>query len=191
MGQRGYTLVELAIVVAIASMVLLSGGALWMGRRADALGTSVQLFDGVLHHAQALAAASGNGATIVVAPRADGATLYVYAGRPNVPGSMAEQGPPVDIEAGVREPVLGSPPFSVFLNSAGHATGLAAYPDYSSGSAVFAPVAAEPACPGSGGYTLVFSSGGASESRSLACSVSAPGAPDPVSSPPPAATPTP
>lgn len=191
MSQRGFTLVELAISVAIASALLLSGGAFWMGQRGGALRSSVRLFDGVLHHAQSVAAGSGDGATIVVAPRPGGATLYVYAGRPDAPGGIVQQGPPVDIEAAVAETALGEPPFSIFLDSAGHAAGLAGYPDFSSGTAAFAPIASEPACPASGGYTIVFTSGAASDSRSLVCPLTAPGAPDPVATPPPAPAPTP
>lgn len=190
--QRGYTVVEVAIVVAIAAALLCSGGAFWMGQQGGALRSSVQLFDGVVRQARAVAATSGNGATVVFAARAgSGTTLYVYAGRPNAPESMAAQGPPVEIAASASEAALGDVPFSIFLNGAGHAAGLGGYPDLRSGTPAFAPVAAEPSCPPSGSYGVRLSVGPHSESRSLACSLTVLGSPDPVATPPPAPTPSP
>ncbi|MDP9025660.1 MAG: prepilin-type N-terminal cleavage/methylation domain-containing protein, partial [Candidatus Eremiobacteraeota bacterium] len=94
-GQRGFTLVELVVAVACAVLLLAAGGTLVAGMHPGALRNAADDFDASLAAARALAASSGNGATMAVLPRVDakgnqlaGFVLRVYAGRPNAAGAV-------------------------------------------------------------------------------------------------------
>lgn len=81
---------------------------------------------------------------------------------------------PVLADATIRERTLGSPPFAIFIDSGGSASGAPSYPALdSSGNPVFAVIAAEPACP-TGGFTITLTNpqGTASQTRTLPCRVS-------------------
>jgi hypothetical protein len=78
-------------------------------------------------------------------------------------------------EGGISEATLGSPPFALFLNSAGHASMATA-----AAGATPAPAAAEPACPSSGEWSLTFSDGRttARATRLLPCAKAIGGSPE-------------
>lgn len=186
MRQRGFTLIEVTIVAAIAAAMLAAAVAFSQSQHARSLRASVQAFDGLIHNAQAVAATSGNGATVVVASRGPaGSRLYLYAGRPNAPQTMAAQGPPLDIDAVGVEATLGTSPFALFFNGARHVSGLAGYPDLSTGAPSFSPVSAEPACPTAGRYTVTLTVGQTADVRTFACSVAAATSTDAIGTPPP------
>ena len=100
--------------------------------RPAALRGALDDFDSNLAAAKALAASSGNGATLVFAPQTGGApgfTLRVYSGRPTASGAVTTTNTMAAISAtSVSEAHFGNPPFAIFLNSAGYPTGTANYP---------------------------------------------------------------
>ncbi len=192
-GERGFTLVEMVIAVAIAAILLVAGGAWMMSMRPGALRGAVNDFDSALAVARQLAATSGNGATLAFLPRTDGAQgfmLRVYSGRPNVANAVtATNTMIVSSNATVSDATYGSPPFAIFLSSAGYPTGKASYPAIDrSGNITFPVVATQPPCP-SGGIALTFTSPqGATQTRSLQCNVVVTGVaaanPSPTPNPP-------
>lgn len=159
------TLLELVVAVAIAVLAIVAFVALNQGERPYAAQSSVQQFDAVLAYADALAATSGNGATMVFSPSGDGFVLTLYSGRPTSATALSEANlAPIHMVGSVSEEKLGAPPFSVFLNGAGHA---------SAASAAIAPgsvIASDPGCPaGESSVTLTFSDPRQSVTRSLPC----------------------
>lgn len=186
-SERGFTLLELTVTVAIAAVFAVL--AVWMlGMRPAALRHAVDEFDSALDVAHALAATSGNGATMVFAPSATGFTLRVYAGRPTQSNAVTPTNTfEVVSNATVAERTLGAPPFALFFDSAGRATGMAAYPPIDArGSATFPAIAKQPPCPGTGVLLTFTSPQGATETRQLDCAgvaVGASGAPNPTPTP--------
>ena len=182
-SERGFSLVEVVIAVAIAA-VLLAAGGIWLGgMHPGALRNAADDFDAELGVARATAASSGNGATIAILPRIDaqgthdGFTLRVYTGRPNAANAVRPANAMAVISsATVSEKTFGNPPFAIFLSSAGHPTGLASYPAVDAqGNPAFDVIAAQPPCP-AGGIVLTFANAqGARETRTLQCSVSVAG----------------
>jgi len=191
-GQRGFTLVEMVVAVGIVALLAVVV-TLSLALRPGALRATVASFDASFATARAIAATSGNGATIVVTPRNDahgrlpGFTLRIYRGRPTVANAVTlADAPALIADADVREATLGAPPFAIFLSSAGNASGLAAYPTFAQdGAPQFAPLASQPPCP-SGGLSLTFSSAHASQTRVLPCGARAFGSPIPLATESPA-----
>ncbi len=158
-----------------------------------ALANAVDDFDADLAVARATAASSGNGATIAVLPRVDasgahsGFILRVYRGRPNAAGAVQPTtAMPIESSATVVERTFGKPPFSIFLSSAGHPSGLASYPAVDTkGEPSFNAIASQPPCP-VGGIVLTFTSPqGATQTRTLQCADSVSGVQAPNPSPTP------
>lgn len=182
------SLVELLVATAIAVIVMVACFALAQGSRALGTQSAVQQFDAAFAYAQSLASTSGNGATIVFEQRTapdgtalGGFTLVVYSGRPTSSSAItASSLAPLNSTGDVAESVLGSPPFSVFLNSAGHA---------SASSGAVAPgtaIASDPGCPsGESSVTLTFSDSRTSAARSIPCNTAVAGAPVVVGTVPP------
>jgi len=191
-GQRGFTLVEMVVAVGIVALLAVVV-TLSLALRPGALRATVASFDASFAAARAIAATSGNGATIVVAPRSDargrlpGFTLRIYRGRPTAENAVTlADVPAVIADADVREASFGSPPFAIFLSTAGNASGLSAYPTFASdGTPRFAPIASQPPCP-SGGLVLTFASAHASQTRVLPCGARAFGSPIPLATESPA-----
>ena len=69
-GQRGFTLVELVVAVGIVALLTVAV-TMSLALRPGALRATAASFDASFGTARAIAATSGNGATIVVAPRTD------------------------------------------------------------------------------------------------------------------------
>jgi len=186
--QRGFTLVEVLVAVGIVAMLCI-GVAIALTSRPGALRAATESFEASFAAARAIAATSGNGATLVVLPRSPhGFTLRVYAGRPNADGAVTLANAPALIsDADVREATLGAPPFSIFISSAGNASGLAGYPTLDGGGAPrFVVVASQPPCP-AGGIALTFSTPSGRASRVLPCGATAFGSPLPLATATPAA----
>jgi prepilin-type N-terminal cleavage/methylation domain-containing protein len=172
--ERGFTLLEIAVALGIFAMLLLAG--LWaMATHPTALVSATDDLDAALASARAIAASSGNGATLVFSARNDGGkgfVLRLYRGRPDESGAVQPEST-MDLvsSAGIKERTLGSPPFSIFIDSAGDASGIASYPSFdSSGAAEFTVIPQEPPCP-NGGFliTLTNPQGTASATRALPC----------------------
>ena len=192
--QRGFTLIETVVTLGIVAVLLTAGGVWMLGAHPGALIGAADGYDAALASARAIAAAGGEGATLVFAPRGAretpvaGFTLRVYRGRP-APGVGVQPttAMPVTSYASVSEKTLGKPPFSIFIGASGHVSGAAAYPPAGAdGDAAFAPIATEPPCP-KGGFAIAFAAAnGATATRRLACASSvstAPGPPNPSPTP--------
>jgi len=172
-GQRGFTLIETVVTVGITVILLVAGGVWLLGMRPGALRNAADDFDAQLAAARAIAASSGNGATIVFAPRTGtvGFIMRVYSGRPNASGAVKSTNVmEVTSGASVSEATFGAPPFAIFLSSAGYPTGSARYPHVASdGTIAFPVVATQPPCP-AGGIVLTFANAqGATAKRTLRC----------------------
>lgn len=179
-SERGFSLIEVVVAVGITALLLAAGGIWMFSMRPGAIAQAAADFDAALLEAREIAATSGNGATLVFAPRRAGGNgtqgfeLRVYRGRPTAAGAVQPTAAmPVTGAAGVRESRLGAPPFAIFLGASGDVSGEGGYPSFdANGSASFAPIASEPPCP-SDGFTIVFFTNAASQSRALACAASA------------------
>lgn len=187
-AQRGFSLLETCVALAIASMLLVAGGVWLLGTRPGSLARTASDFDAALAAARAIAAASGAGATLVFAPRhPQGFTLRVYRGRP-MPNAIVEPSAamPSISDASVIARRLREPPFSVFIGASGHVSAIASYPRFDArGNPIFASIPTEPPCP-KGGIELHFSSPNATVTRTIPCAASpAPGPQAPNPSPTP------
>ena len=155
--QRGTTLIEMLLVVAILAMI--SGVAfLAASSRLFETQSAATVFDSLLAHAKTLASTNGGTATLAFSPAAIGDGTVVALSPPDVP--------PETLRASVSEPVLGKPPFTITVDAYGHA------------------VAPQP-CPAAGGYLLAFTAGPASESRLVPCVLDVAGSPEPRQTMPP------
>ncbi|HEY9085471.1 MAG TPA: prepilin-type N-terminal cleavage/methylation domain-containing protein [Candidatus Tyrphobacter sp.] len=192
--ERGFTLLEMTIAVGIFA-ILLATGAWALASHPNALAAATDDLDASLAQARAIAASSGNGATLVFAVRHDGTgravpgfALRVYRGRPNTANVVsATSAMPLFADAAIRERTLGTPPFAIFIDSAGNASAQAQYPSFdAAGEASFPVIAQEPACP-AGGFTLTLTNpqDSATTTRTLACRTSLSGTPAPNPSPTP------
>lgn len=179
MSQRGTTLLEIVIVAAIGVLIAASFFTWPRGARTFAASSGAAQFDAALAYAKALAANSGNGATLVFGKRiaGDGAvlggfTLTIYAGRPSGAGAMQiAQVPPMQFTADVTEAKTGGVPFTIFLNGAGHASAIATA--VTPGTVI----AADPGCPaGETALVVTLSDPRASAARTLACNAPVSGA---------------
>jgi prepilin-type N-terminal cleavage/methylation domain-containing protein len=170
--QRGYTILEVTVAVAIFALLLGSLAAVGQSRKAFAAAQSAREFDALLAQARALASSSGNGATLVFAPDSasgTGALVTLYSGRPNRPGAVPIlAAPPQSLAGAVTEATAGSPPFSVFVDGAGALTVRRAYPAFAGGAPQFTDLSAQPACP-PGGLAFSFTAAGSTIARLLSC----------------------
>lgn len=149
MRQRGFTLIEVVIVVAI--VITIATFAFAAGPRRGSFGTRSALtqLDAALAYAKGLAATSGNGATLLFVPHIPGVAIEVYGGRPDAPDALWSAGiAPFVLDVDVSESSIGSPPFALYLDSAGYAAAARFT------GATPAPLAAEPACPPSGRWAI-------------------------------------
>lgn len=200
MRQRGTTLVELVIVAAIVAFAAIAFWGMSQGARAFGMRSATDTFDAALAYAQALAADSGNGATLVFEQRRSmdgsalpGFVLTIYSGRPTGAGTFQKApGAPIESIANASEAKLGAVPFTIFLNGAGHASGMTGTVNTAS------VIANDPGCPaGETSVVLTFSDSRSSGTRSIPCNSVANGAPvaigtvAPDSAPPPSPTLTP
>jgi type II secretory pathway pseudopilin PulG len=164
-NQRGSTLVELMVAAAIAAF-LAALFAFSFGARPLATRSATAQVDAALGAAEALASTSGSGATIVFAPAQPGFSLTIYAGRPSGAGLLRPFGlAPMNARAGIVESMLGPPPFTVFLDGAGHASAMKGTVTPST-----PPLANDPGCPpGESAVTLTLSDPRTSVIRTLPC----------------------
>lgn len=160
-------------------MLMLTGAAFALGNRPMAMRQGAVEFSAQLQAALSLAAASGNGATILVkppvrSPRQSGFESIVFSGRPTAPNAAsAANVAHVKSEADVAEATIGAPTFSIFISGSGHVSMTAG--DWSVNT-----LAGEPACPAAENYTLTFSVDKATSSLTLPCRIAVSGTPVPV-----------
>jgi prepilin-type N-terminal cleavage/methylation domain-containing protein len=123
--EQGFTMVEMIVVLAIMAMIATIMAVLVGSRPSEPLATE-QTFVALVAQARAIAEISGNGATLVVQPTADGghSTVTLLRGRPFVKthGAIVEPNdPPVETSV---QPVLtvgtsSDQTFSILLASDG------------------------------------------------------------------------
>ncbi len=78
-GEAGFTLLELVVTVAIAVILLAAGGYMMLSMHPGALRGALDDFDANLASAKAIAATSGNGATLIFEPQTNGsAGIYAH-----------------------------------------------------------------------------------------------------------------
>ena len=177
--ERGFTLLEVLIVSAIAITVALAGLSLTQASRPFSARSAAIQFDAAVAYARAVAASGANGSTIVflAGTNAPGFVASIYAGRPSQPGALV-RAPSANFTgtATLDEISLGSPPFSVFFDGAGRASAV-------SGDAVSSPdLAADPGCPAGGSLSFDLRDARSRTTRSLPCAkplAGAAGAPSP------------
>jgi type II secretory pathway pseudopilin PulG len=170
--QRGATLLEVLLATAIAIMIGVAAFGFSAGARALGARSAVSQFDAALAYAHALAANSGNGATLVFNRRISttgaplrGFKLTIYSGRPTSAGALQPSSlAPLESQGDVSERLLGAVPFAIFLNGAGHASALGGTISRST------LIATDPGCPsGETSVVLIFADPRSSEVRRLPC----------------------
>jgi prepilin-type N-terminal cleavage/methylation domain-containing protein len=164
--QKGFTVIEMLIVVAIVVTVATIAFGMSPGARPMAMRSAVTQFDAALAYAKAIAATSGNGATLLIVPSGPaGFTMSLLSGRPTAPQALQPAGiAPFTSDASISEATLGSPPFALYVNGAGRVSMA-----HAAVASTPAPAAAEPACPASGEWVLAFTDGRGTDTRRLAC----------------------
>jgi prepilin-type N-terminal cleavage/methylation domain-containing protein len=178
-AERGTTLIELIVVVAIVSLLAGLGCASLAQRPLQARSTAVA-FASLVAQARALAAATADpaagasGASIGVTRDGDAYVATLYAYRPVAGGrgpvAVADSPPlrtftkvAIVTAGGLREP-----PFALFFASSGH---LSAQAPYTIG--VDGTLAAEPACPLASGVGIAFVDGVDNQVHPLSCEMAA------------------
>ena len=177
----------MAVALGIAAVLMLAGGVWMLGSHPGELIQTAADYDAALAGARALAFTSGNGVTLVFAPRSArrsglrGFTLRVYSGRPSPGGAVLPTAVmPLTASIAVKERTLGVPPFSIFIGASGHLSGAAHYPSFDArGRARFAVIAREPDCPRHGFLLTFVAAPGRTQTRALPCAVLPSGIPAP------------
>ena len=148
MGQRGFSLVEVMITVAIFALFAAGAVELAAGAHPAAAASAATQFESAVTYARALAAAGPNGATLVVGPGA----LAIYSGRPTAVAQLspAPVAPVQFAGIAVSEATAGSGPLALFFDGEGRIS-VAAF----SGTTP-APMPTEPPCPPAGRWEVAF-----------------------------------
>jgi len=163
-AQRGSTLIEIVVVVAITAMLVGAATFLALGTRPYALRGAIGAFTALVDEAHDLAVTTGDGATLAVSSDGQGGFVAaLYAHRP-MPGSSIGATPVHEItahagialNAGGSSPAL---PFAVFVSSSGGVSAAAWQPG--------TVVASEPPC--NAPLQFSFSNGTATEVHSVDC----------------------
>ncbi|MDQ2871727.1 MAG: prepilin-type N-terminal cleavage/methylation domain-containing protein [Candidatus Eremiobacteraeota bacterium] len=172
--QRGYTLIEFAVACAILAVLLAAAARYSLGARPASLHAAILQADALTAQARAVAQTSGNGATLLVVPQAQGVSVTLYAGRPDGRPMSATGAPPLVLNLEADGGSLGKPPFAVFFSSSGSATGSPRYPQGAFDPANPPLLPSQPPCPDQGrqAVILTFESAGRSESLTLPCAAS-------------------
>jgi prepilin-type N-terminal cleavage/methylation domain-containing protein len=127
---RGFTLVEMLVVVAITAIV---AGSLILANSSSAekRPTTRRIVESSLNQAVSLASSTGNGATVLFIPQTNQVEIQVYAGRPNgqTPDASTAtlvhtSSAPLGVSATGQNINVSStgPSFAVFVDNFGHAS---------------------------------------------------------------------
>jgi hypothetical protein len=178
-GERGFTLVECLVFLAVAAVFTGSALALFVARASGVHAAALD-FEALVSTAESLAGAQAaalpgapavTGMTISVTSAGRGSIAKVYFGRPE-PGSVLPLRPdaalaPVVLDARVAAAgdTVAVAPFSIFIGSGGR---LSVAPNYDAASAT-GTVAAEPRCDAAAALRLTFADALRSEEHAFAC----------------------
>jgi prepilin-type N-terminal cleavage/methylation domain-containing protein len=164
-GDRGFTLIEIVIAVAIIATVVAAGVAVSLGARSFAVSTAAAEFDHLLDSARTIARET-QGATLVFAPDAygDGTEVRVLTSGPN--GTLvATTMPIVRTRAAIEEATLGTTPFAFVVHASGS---LGGRPGYRLGDST---ASGEVGCPAAGTFHFVIRAAGATADRLIPCRI--------------------
>jgi len=168
-AQRGFSLVEITVAVAIIAVVVASSVAFALASRPTALWAATTQFDSMLSAARSIGAAYGDGATIFVSvsPGPSNFRADLYAHRPSATASASpipSQVQPIIAQVAISESqLLGPPPFAVIVHGNGD---IGVRKNYSRGDPV---TDAELPCPASNHFIFVFTVNGETATRTLNC----------------------
>jgi prepilin-type N-terminal cleavage/methylation domain-containing protein len=167
--QRGFSLVEITVAVAIIATIAVSGIAFSLAMRPTALWAATSQFDTMLSAARTIGAAYGDGATIYVSASPGPANFRadLYGHKPSASATpIATQVQPILANVAVSESqVLGEPPFAVILHGNGD---IGVRKNFTRGDPVDT---VELPCPASNQLVFVFTVNGQSATRTLPCHV--------------------
>ena len=164
-------------------MLLFAGAAFALASRPLAMRSAATEFEAQFLAAQSLSAATANGVTIVIQPRApSGFKSIVYAGRPITIGALSASNlPSISADADISEAAVGPPPFAIFISNSDHVSMAGNFPQPAQfDSPSLGALATEPACPLAGHYTLRFAANGTSSLLVLPCKIAVAGTPLPI-----------
>ncbi|MBD5605140.1 MAG: prepilin-type N-terminal cleavage/methylation domain-containing protein [Candidatus Eremiobacteraeota bacterium] len=172
MSQRGFSLLETIVVVAIVGVVAIATAA--RGPQPPRLRSASLELQAAFAETRALAAANAvanaTGATLVVEPLADGrdTRVTVYRGRPiaGAPPLVREEGfasETLPAVVTVADEVPG--PFGIFVSSSGFASVAL---DYAPDAAPARTFATDPGCPDAG-LTISLTAGALHDARHFSC----------------------
>jgi prepilin-type N-terminal cleavage/methylation domain-containing protein len=164
-GDRGFTLIEIVIAVAIIATVAAAGVAVSLGARSFAVSTASAEFDHLLDSARTIARET-QGATLVFAADAygDGTEIRVLTAGPN-DSLVATTMPVVHTRAAIEEAALGKTPFAFVVHASG---ALGGRPGYKLGDST---ASGEVGCPAAGAFHFVIRAAGARADRVIPCRI--------------------
>jgi len=172
-AERGTTLIELAVVVALLAIACGVGYATLAQRPAQARTTAIA-FAALVAQARARAAVNevaGGGTSIAITSTGGQTIATLYLGRP-IRGNaqapiVAPNVPPLRTTTIVTLTSGGNavgPPFTLFFSASGHASAAAPYALDSD-----APLALEPVCPAKTGIIIGFRDGVDDQTHAISC----------------------
>ena len=164
--ERGFTLIEIVIAVAVVATTVAAGVGLSLASRSFAVSAAASEFDHLLDSARTIAR-EVQGATLAFVPDAygDGTEVRVLAGAGS--GALTPTTlPPLHTRATIEElESLRTPPFAFVVHVNG---ALGGRPGFRVGATT---VAAEVGCPASGAFHFVIRAAGGSADRYVPCRV--------------------
>jgi hypothetical protein len=127
---RGQSIVEVLVAVTIVLLILGIGAGATLSSHPGGNGIAARDISAILAEARALAATTGDGATIVIgpnqcsvaqpqAPQRATSTVCLFAHRPISGGLSAAPIRSIALVSDVEIPSLGSPPYGIFISSSG------------------------------------------------------------------------
>jgi prepilin-type N-terminal cleavage/methylation domain-containing protein len=148
-AERGFTLIEVLVTVAIVALVAAAAGTLFLAGASPAVAAATRDVHAAFAEARRTAAAF-DAATVVFAPRpAGGYSARVYERIPGDPGFRARSGPAYESAVTIAETAapLGPPGFAFAVDRRGN---MSAYVHFRADLPATAPVA----CPAAGAFVL-------------------------------------
>jgi prepilin-type N-terminal cleavage/methylation domain-containing protein len=170
-SERGFTLVEVVIGVAIIATTAAAGIAISLAARPAVVSAAAARFDALLDAARTEARAFDSGVTIAFTPlqpdpAIDGFRARLYRNRPAVGALVAMNLPNIEASVALRESeTLGAPAFALTIHHDGRITGILGYTPAAQSSSP------ETGCPASGSYHLTFTAAGGHADRYIPCRI--------------------